>query len=190
VKMQNIHLLFQSSGGSVGDGVFLYNLFKSLPIRLTIYNVGSVCSIAVVAYMGAARRVVSPRATFMIHQTTTKLAGAPGMIMKGVTKSLITDDERAESILSADITLADGERWSNLDYYDFYFSGKEAVAIGLAHELGEFSPPAGTPVRSRDLGGFSITVRFTGHPYLMAGAGGMPSISADALRRLPMPANC
>jgi ATP-dependent protease ClpP protease subunit len=164
--------------------------FKSLPIRLTIYNVGSVCSIAVVAYMGAARRLVSPRATFMIHQTTTKLACAPGMIMKGVTKSLIIDDERAESILSADITLADGERWSNLDYYDFYFSGKEAVAIGLAHELGEFSPPAGTPVRSRDLGGFQVTVRLTGHPYLMAGAGGMPSISADALRRLPMPANC
>ena len=104
VKMQNIHLLFQSSGGSVGDGVFLYNLFKSLPIRLTIYNVGSVCSIAVVAYMGAARRLVSPRATFMIHRTTTKLAGAPAMIMKGVTKSLIIDDERAESISSADIT--------------------------------------------------------------------------------------
>jgi ATP-dependent protease ClpP protease subunit len=76
----------------------------------------------------------------MIHQTTTKLAGAPGMIMKGVTKSLIIDDERAESILSADITLADGERWSNLDYYDFYFSGKEAVAIGLAHELVSFRP--------------------------------------------------
>lgn len=146
VKLQNVHLLFQSSGGSVGDGVFLYNLFKGLPICLTIYNVRSVCSIAVIAYMGAPRRIVSPRATFMIHRTTAKLARAPAMIMRGVTKSLILEGERAESILRANIRLPEGERWSNLDQYDFYFSGKEAVDIGLAHELGEFSLPPGTPV--------------------------------------------
>jgi len=28
---------------------------------------------------------------------------------------------------------------------EIYFSGEEAVEIGLAHEIGEFSPPPGTP---------------------------------------------
>jgi ATP-dependent Clp protease protease subunit len=145
-KNQNVHLLFQSSGGSVGEGICLYNVFKSLPVGLTLYNVGSVCSIAVIAYMGAARRITSSRATFMIHRTTTKLEGIPAMVMKGVTKSLVLDDERAESILTENVTLPTNETWTNLDFYDFFFSGKEAVEIGLAHELGEFSPPARTPV--------------------------------------------
>lgn len=141
VKNQNIHLLFQSSGGSVGDGVCLYSFFKSLPVGLTIYNVGSVCSIAVIAYLGAKRRVASPHAMFMIHRTTTKLTGQPLAVMKGVTKNLTLSDERCEAIMRESITLAGDERWSNLDYYDFFFSGKEAVDIGLAHEIGDFSPP-------------------------------------------------
>ena len=39
-KVQHVHLLFQSAGGYVGDEVFLYNLFRSIPIELTLYNVG------------------------------------------------------------------------------------------------------------------------------------------------------
>ncbi len=146
VKRQNVHLLFQSAGGTVGEGICLYNFFKSLPVGLTIYNVGSLSSIAVVAYLGAKRRVTSSRAMFMIHRNTTTMTGVPAMMIKGVTKSLILDDARAESILSESVTLPAEERWSNLDYYDFYLSGEEAVQTGLAHEIGEFSPPPRTQV--------------------------------------------
>jgi ATP-dependent Clp protease protease subunit len=140
-QKQHVHLLFQSSGGCVGDGICLYNFFKALPVGLTLYNVGSISSIAVIAYLGASRRITSARAMFMIHRTTTKLTGAPAAIMKGVTKNLILSDEHCESILRESITLADGEQWSDLDLRDFFFSGEEAVKIGLAHEIGEFSPP-------------------------------------------------
>jgi len=146
VKHQDVHLLFQSSGGSVGDGICLYNFFRSFPVGLTIYNVGSLASIAVIAYLGAKRRIASARSAFMIHRTTTQLTNAPAMIMKGVTKNLILSDERCESIMRENITLAGGEKWTNLDYYDFFFSGEEAVEIGIAHQIGEFSPPPGSQV--------------------------------------------
>jgi ATP-dependent protease ClpP protease subunit len=32
--VQRIHLLFHSFGGYVGDGIYMYNLFRSLPIEL------------------------------------------------------------------------------------------------------------------------------------------------------------
>jgi ATP-dependent protease ClpP protease subunit len=64
--------------------------------------------------------------------------------MKGISKSLVLEDARVESILREHITLAADEEWSNLDDRDFFFSGKEAVDIGLAHEIGEFSPPPKT----------------------------------------------
>lgn len=139
---QNVHLLFQSSGGCVGDGVCLYNFFRSLPIELTIYNVGSVYSAGVLAYLGGKRRVTSKRAMFMVHRVMTNPGRTPAMAMKGIAKSLILEDERVESILRESITLPADEEWSNLDKYDFFFSGEEAVDIGLAHEIGEYSPPA------------------------------------------------
>ena len=64
----HLHLLFQSFGGVVGDGVCLYNFFRALPSDLTIYNSGKVESIATIAFLGAGRRVASNRATFMVHR--------------------------------------------------------------------------------------------------------------------------
>ena len=49
--VEGIHLLFQSGGGNVGDGIYIFNLFRSLPISLTLYNAGSIASVAVIAYL-------------------------------------------------------------------------------------------------------------------------------------------
>ncbi len=65
-QVKHVHILFQSAGGYVGEGVFLYNLFRSMPIELTLYNVGQLSSAAVVAYLGAKRRKTSAHATFII----------------------------------------------------------------------------------------------------------------------------
>ena len=36
--------------------------------------------------------------------------------------------------------------WKQLDYHDIYLTGEEAVKFGVATELGEFAPPAGSQV--------------------------------------------
>lgn len=38
LSVTHVHLLFQTSGGLVGDGVALYNFFKAYPLPLTIYT--------------------------------------------------------------------------------------------------------------------------------------------------------
>ena len=58
----HIHLAFQTMGGSVADGVALYNLFRAIPTPLTLYNIGSVASAGVIAYLGAATRAASTHA--------------------------------------------------------------------------------------------------------------------------------
>lgn len=144
-KVKAVHLLFQSNGGFVGDGIALYNFFKALPIDFTIYNVGQVSSVAVIAYLGARRRKTGAHAMFMMHRTTSPGQPATAFELEGVAKSLSLDDRRTESILSEHVTLLTG-KWSDLDDHDFYFSGEEAVKMGLAHEIGEFSPPPGTQI--------------------------------------------
>ncbi len=142
-KFTHVHLLFQSIGGSVGDGICLYNFFKSLPLNLTIYNPGNVHSSAVVAYLGAKKRKTSARGTFMIHRTGSGSQFATIPRLRGIEKSLILDDERIESILKEHIKLEAAD-WDKLNLQEVYFSGEEAVKIGLAHEIGDFSPPFGT----------------------------------------------
>jgi ATP-dependent protease ClpP protease subunit len=54
-NIEHVHFLFQSIGGSVGDGVALYNFFRAFTVPLTPYNCGNVASIATIAYLGGAR---------------------------------------------------------------------------------------------------------------------------------------
>jgi ATP-dependent protease ClpP protease subunit len=49
---KRIHI-FQSWGGYVGDGVFLYNALKKLSVEVVLYNAGQVASAATLAYLGA-----------------------------------------------------------------------------------------------------------------------------------------
>src|SRR5260370_14594295 len=113
-----MHLLLQSNGGTVGDGICLYNFFKTFPVDLIVYKVRAVKSIAVIAYLGAKTRKTSARALFMLHRTSSPAQATMAVTLKGVAKSLTLDDQRAESILKESVTLLGNEQWSNLDYYD------------------------------------------------------------------------
>jgi len=76
--VSHVHLMFQSTGGGIGEGIAMYYLFKSLPFDLTLYNAGSVSSIAVIAYLGAKKRKVSAHATFSIHRSAGRSHGGGG----------------------------------------------------------------------------------------------------------------
>jgi ATP-dependent protease ClpP protease subunit len=77
--------------------ICLYYFFKALTIDLTIYNVGWVQSISLIAYLGAKKRKTSSRATFMMHRTSGGAQPATAVRLKGITKSLTLDDARTES---------------------------------------------------------------------------------------------
>ncbi len=137
--VNHIHLLFQSYGGGVSDGVCLYNFFKTLPIDLTLYNVGGVSSAATIAFMGAKARKTSTYATFMLHRTVSPALPTSADRLHAVTHSVTSDDERTEAIIRDNLTLSD-EQWAMHRHSDLFLTASQAVACGLA-EIGEFAPP-------------------------------------------------
>jgi ATP-dependent Clp protease protease subunit len=143
--VKHVHILFQSAGGLVGDGVFLYNLFRSLPIELTLYNVGQISSAAVIAFLGAKHRKTSSRATFMVHRTTQNPHPATSRNLEHIAKSLALDDERTEAILREHVKFPE-EMWAAMHYHDLHLSAQEAVEYGIADEISDFGPPAGTQI--------------------------------------------
>ena len=144
-KVKHVHLLFQSTGGYVGDGVFLYNYFRSIPIELTLYNVGQIASAGVVAYLGAKSRKTSKTGMFLLHRTTNTTQFATSTKLNHMAKSLVLDDERTDAIVKGHVKLPP-ELWKEHEHHDVYLSGEEAIKFGLADGIAEFSPPAGTHV--------------------------------------------
>lgn len=140
-----IHLMFQSNGGIVGDGVCLYNLFRFFPGQLTIYNTGAVCSIATIAYLGAPRRKVSAHATFMLHRSTLSPQFASARRLEVAAQVAAIEDARTEAIVRSALTLS-AEQWALLQHHDLNLTAQQAVEAGLADEIAEFAPPAGTQV--------------------------------------------
>lgn len=138
-RVKHLHLLFQSYGGVVGDGVCLYSVFRELPFDLTVYNSGAVQSIGTVAYLGAKKRKVSTHATLVIHRSTGASQPATAARLKAATESLVLDDERTEAILRQHTNLSP-DQWKQVGH-DLWLSASQAVAVGLAHEIGEFAPP-------------------------------------------------
>jgi ATP-dependent protease ClpP protease subunit len=142
---KRVHILFQSWGGFIGDGVFLHNSLKKMGLEIVLYNAGQVASAATLAFLGAHARKTTANAVFMIHKSTNTTNGAGVDRLKAVTANLTIDDARVEEILRAHLRLPD-ELWIQFSYHDVYLTGTDAVAYGMADEIGEFSPPVGAKV--------------------------------------------
>jgi ATP-dependent protease ClpP protease subunit len=153
-RVKSAHILFQSSGGSVGDGVCLYNFFRALRFDVTLYNVGSIQSIAVIAYLGAEHRKTSAHALFQLHRTVLGLQGPNALQavsaaeLSALSESADMDDKRTAAILRAHVRLSkkDWEHLRRVNILDI--TAQDSVTIGLAHEIGDFSPPPGTRIFS------------------------------------------
>jgi ATP-dependent Clp protease protease subunit len=141
----HLHMLFQSTGGTVGDCVCLHNLFRAYPRVLTLYNAGTIQSGAVTAYLGAASRKASAHAQFMIHRAHCTAQFASITRLESTAVCLRMDDQRTEAILRSRTRLPE-EVWGRMATGDVYLSGYDAVAYGLADEIAEFSPPHGTRI--------------------------------------------
>jgi ATP-dependent Clp protease protease subunit len=144
--VQAAHVLIQSGGGGIGEGVCLYNFFRTLQIDLTLYNVGTVSSIAVIAYLGARHRKVSKHGTFMIHRTQTTTQAANTQTVKAFAESAILFDKNTEGILREHVKNMPADKWTHFNHNDLWFSAEEAVKFGIADEIADFAPPAGTKI--------------------------------------------
>ncbi len=136
------HILFQSGGGIVGDGVCLYNFFRGAPMNLTLYNSGTICSAAAIAFLGAERRMFSAHATFMVHRSQTPSQSASSVELKHLAHSADLDDARMEAIIRESSSLTQ-EQLTIFQAHNLWLSADEALQAGIATGLGEFAPPMG-----------------------------------------------
>jgi ATP-dependent Clp protease, protease subunit len=81
----------------------------------------------------------------MFHKGTHNPNAAGADKLKAAADNLAIDDIRIEEILRNHLRLPD-ELWTQFRFHDVYLTGIDAVNYGIAEQIGEFSPPAGTKV--------------------------------------------
>lgn len=74
-RVDRLHLLISSPGGSVFHGLSIYNFLRGAPFETYTYNFGSVDSIGVVLFCAGSRRFSVPHARFLIHCVQFNISG-------------------------------------------------------------------------------------------------------------------
>jgi ATP-dependent Clp protease, protease subunit len=64
---KTIYLLLSTPGGSVREGMALYNILRGLPCEIVTHNIANVDSIGNVVFLAGGKRYAAPNATFMFH---------------------------------------------------------------------------------------------------------------------------
>jgi ATP-dependent Clp protease, protease subunit len=137
-----VHMSFSSNGGYVADGIYLHNHMRALPLHVTIYNTGSVGSIAVSVFLAAAERYCSQHSMFMIHPTTMSAESMSARRLQSTLDAALADDDRTDNILRQYASIPE-DVLAARRYGDIHIAPRQAVEFGLVHGVREFSLPQG-----------------------------------------------
>ena len=139
--VSEIRVTLNSLGGSVPDGMAIFNALRRHPARIVTRNEGVALSIASLIFMAGDEREMSENAMFMFHAPWTyadgnaqKLRDAADTLDKwaeAMAASYAVSGKSYEDCLSL---LTDGK--------DHYFTAAEALAEGFVTAITETSAPA------------------------------------------------
>ena len=98
--INHLYFLFSSSGGVVDAGIELHNFLRSLNIKITMHNTGTVDSIATVIFLAGEERYATEHSSFVLHGVTSQLnAGAYQLnSLKEIISRVERDEEKIISI--------------------------------------------------------------------------------------------
>lgn len=140
------YFCLNSIGGYVGDGIFLYNYMRGLPLKVTAHNIGGMSSIAVAVFLGAEDRFCSAHSMFMIHPTTLGPFDAIAWErLDSARSAALADDTRTENILRERANIPD-EVLSARRVRDVHITPDEALKWGLVQSVREFALPKGNEI--------------------------------------------
>jgi ATP-dependent Clp protease protease subunit len=128
-----INIEISSYGGSVYDGLALYDLLEDLNCPIFTHATGKVMSMGLILYLVGDRRTASPRTTFMAHAVSS---GTFGKVSEMTTD--LKETERLNKVnikILADRTKKSTTWWTKeIRHIDQYYDVTQALKIGIITE--------------------------------------------------------
>jgi ATP-dependent Clp protease, protease subunit len=148
--VKQVHLLISTPGGTVMNGMNLYNVLRGMPFELITHNVGNVDSIGNAVFLAGSKRYACPQSTFMFHGVGFN--AAPGQhfeekFLRERMDSLLADQKRIGAVIEQHTTLSASEI-ADLFREQQTKDPTYAVGCGIVHEIRDVQIPAGSTVIS------------------------------------------
>ena len=128
-----IEVYINCFGGSVYDGLGLYDILSNINVPIHTYCVGSAMSMALLLFLAGDVRVATPNSTFMAHSLSAGMGGKLSEM-----KVDMKESERLHKVLVkilADNTLKSEKWWeAEIKHEDKYYDVKRAKELGIIIE--------------------------------------------------------
>jgi ATP-dependent protease ClpP protease subunit len=141
----SIYLLMSTPGGSVDEGIMLFNALRALPITLTTHNIGNVDSIGNVVFLAGSKRLANANATFMWHGVGFDVTTPQRFELKNVREMLSGIEAHTARMAS---TIAGRSALTKEQIHELFLEAttKDAAyakAHDLVHEIADAAIPDG-----------------------------------------------
>lgn len=133
-------IVLNSPGGSVADGLMMYDIIRSYPYELTIWCVGMAASMGAVLLAAGhkGRRYILPHSTVMVHEP--RLAGSLGGSATSIEKTAqsILETRTMINTILARHTGKSLEEINAVTATDYFMDARQAVTFGICDEVRDF----------------------------------------------------
>jgi ATP-dependent protease ClpP protease subunit len=149
-RVKTIHLLMSTPGGSVMNGMNVYNILRGLPVELITHNVGNVDSIGNAIFLAGSKRYATAQSTFMFHGVGFDIPNRVRLEekhLKEQLQSVLSDQKRIGAIITERTKITE-EDASVLFREAQTKNATDAVSLGIVHEIRDVQIPVGGPVVS------------------------------------------
>jgi ATP-dependent Clp protease, protease subunit len=147
--VSTVYMLLSTPGGSVMNGLAVYNVLRGMPFKLVTHNVGSVNSIGNVIFLAGEERYCCPNANFMFHGVG--FDGQAGMrfeekLLRERLDGIRADQKRIAEVIEQRATFADASEIEGLFLEAVTKDPGYAKAKGIIHDIADVQIPPGSPI--------------------------------------------
>lgn len=134
-EIQNINIYINSYGGSVKEGLGIYNLLKRHTAQKTVYVDGFACSIASVIAMAGDKVIMGTNTLMMIHHAAVGVFGNAEELRKAANDVEVIDSASCSSYLAKAGDKLTQETLTQLLDGQTWLSAAQCLQYGLADEI-------------------------------------------------------
>lgn len=138
---REIKVYINSLGGSVMEGIAIYNQLKRHPAHKTVYVDGFACSIASVIAMAGDTVIMPKNAVMMIHNAWSYAIGNAAQLRKAADDLEVVNNASRQAYLEKAGDKLSEDKLTELLDAGTYLSAEQCIELGLADTYGEEDEP-------------------------------------------------
>lgn len=135
LDVDEIHVYINSTGGSVSEGLAIYNVLKNQKAKIHTYDCGFACSAASVVFMAGEERVMFDSSLLMIHNAWTYASGNAATFRKQA-DDLDTITQASVKAYMEKVSISEEEVKRMMDN-ETWISAEQAKEYGFATRIYE-----------------------------------------------------